>query len=673
MSKFVPIYSGDDFRYAFQYKGGSVALLPRITSVSLFIKSVVFHFLYWNARLPAIIFEMLMPMIKQSWFEILNGLAFVTVGLMINVLALGKRTLVRPLYIGLTFSIMMVSLAEIGQATLWHSGTANYLWVAPIYLLFLLPYVYNINPKYPVLRFFYIIVFGVLAGTSNEIAGPQVIIVAFLLTFFDNRNFEADWKWIGIITAGVSAFISIFRDGMSGENSSAYGTKSFQIGTILSGVSKYSGILILANLFLILLLIFYRKEMQSEYLPYNISRRLFVGIAFFIAGVAGIAALMVSPVVKSSLFFSANILFIVALLNLLLGYEELRKKHILTKLFPLVAILILILVEIPKYQKYVSALQEANNIVYTGVKAVNSERKDGQTVAKVPGLDSLSWDLNSPFSGGYVQWNPKGYHNLWYAKYHGMKSAIEDNSIPIQGSPVTSNPIVVAIDVVYNTYVAPPANKLSKWWYGAKGFEEKAYAAENKSTSKKIENNKSATKPETTTGICTTKVEFYNDRTGKLVGSQKITAWPKTNYDIRNLYPQGYTQDAANPQSYKFTNVKNQTFPLWVHPNTQNYTVQYNVGDTIISTQAVSGLVGDEIMVKMPYGYKVVKNKQLTQKVPVAVFTQNVVINIEQKPFWQRLPEFWALYLILLGFVAFLGLDKWIVASQNSKVKKESV
>ncbi|AYG01083.1 DUF6056 family protein [Lactococcus allomyrinae] len=680
LSKYVPVYSTDDVRFAFLYKGGNPWKLPRITNLSQFAYSVVFQFLFWNARLSAIAIETFFTVaIKQSTFAILNGLVYVLMGIVINVLVFGKKVLIRPQYMALTFLLLWVVIPNFGMDALWHSGTANYLWVTPLYLVFLIPYVFNHQTKFPALRFGFIIIMGILAGTANEIASSQTVIAVFLLSFFDNKHFENDWKWIGLITLGMADFISIFRDVTAGgEMSGAYGTKSFQIGMLISETVHTSGLLILACLFLIIILVINRKKMVDSTLPYQIHRRLFVGLVFFIAAFARVGALIISPLIEARIFWSNNIFFLISFLNLFFGYVELRKNHFITRSYPILISLVLVFINIPSYEKFFANVRIGDNIIYTCNRIFAQARKEGKNEAVATGMPGTSTlGADTPFGAGYLIWyTPKGVNapmSIWQERYYGVKKITLGYIGPIEVNPLLPDKTVIAVETLYNTYVAPTANKLSKWWYGDKGFEEKAYAAENRSTSKRLENNKSTTKTETTTGICTTTVEFYSDRTGKLVGSQKITAWPKTNYDIRNLYPQGYTQDVANPQSYKFTNVKNQTFPLWVHPTTQNYTVQYNVGDTIISTQEVSGLVGDKITVKMPYGYKAVKNKQLTQKVPVTGFAQNVVINIVQKPFWQRLPEFWALYLILIGFIAFLGLDKWLVVLQNSKTKKESV
>lgn len=658
LSKFVPIYSGDDFRYRYVYRGGIPASMPPISHISEFIKSVVFHFLWWNARLPAIIFEMGIAMLKQVTFNVLDSLVYLLLGVMINLTVLGKKVLLCPQYLALTYLLMWFVLPGFGQTVLWHTGAANYLWVAPIYLLFLIPYIYNHQPKYPALRFLFIVITGILAGTSNEISGPQIVIAAFLLSFFDNKDFEADWKWVGVITAGISAFMSIYRDSVGGESSGAYGTKTFQLANIFGGMIQYSGVLILLNLFLILLLLIYRKRMVDEWLPYQIHRCLFLGMIFFITGMSGIGALLISPTIMPRLFFSDNIFFLIAFLNLFMGYLELRKNHLIIRSYPYVIIIILILVSIPSYENEFNEIQKEGNIIYTGAQLGLKAHDEGKKEVKIPGLPDLMGN-NSPFGGGYVGWWTKiDYNNLWYERHYGIKKVTLGYTGPIQTAPIVPEKFVVGVTFFYDAYIKPVTTKLSEKWYGAQ---------ESVPISQEI-NHKPEVIASKMSPIRAGEKELiieYIDSYNQLVGKQQILSYPKINYDLSWISLSGYSLDSETPKMYHFTNKKKQVLKVHVNPIEQNFTIQYRVAKKEISEYAQTALTNTQIKISVPYGYQAKNSLQLSQLITAKGFSGKIVINLVKKPLLQRMATFWQLYVLLFGIFIFYFLDQIVVRLQK--------
>lgn len=670
LSKYVPIYSGDDLRYGYVYHGGSPASMPRITTLSQFIKSVVFHFLWWNARFPAIVGEMIAPMLKQTTFSIITSVFYLLTGLMINLTALGRKVLIRPHLLALTYLMMWLLIPGFGMAVLWHSGAPNYLWIVPIYLLFLLPYIYNSKPKYPAFRFFFVVIMGILAGTSNELAGPQVIIVAFLLSFFDNKNFEADWKWVGLITASVAAFIAIFRDMIGGESAGAYGTGKVSLGEISQNTLHFLGLIILIDILLVAFLIVYRKVQTDEMLPFKIHRHLFIGVVFMIGGFAGIGALVISPVIKGTTMFSDYIFFMVAFVNLVQAVLEIRHRQLVYHLFLGFVALGLIFIAFPKYETYLSTVQKQSNLVYTGTQLGLQAQKDKEKNKElaIPDLGYLADD--SPFAGGYVGWYSKtNFMNIWYERKYGVKKVTLGYKGEILANPVTPDLFVVAVEGVYNTYLNPTMQKIANWWYALESGATRVSAETKKRTTtpkvKSVVDNQVNTNPAMRELI----IYFYNPQ-GENVGKQQILSYPGTNFDISWLRVTGYHLGASAPRRYKFTSAKEQTLSIRVYPNRQTFTIQYNLGEKALSSELVEGFTGEKIPAHLPYGYKAARAKALSQKIPATQSSEALVIQVVQKPFWQRLPEFWPFYLILFVFGVFLALDRTVLVLEKSKEGK---
>ncbi|GEL13978.1 hypothetical protein FC15_GL000693 [Lapidilactobacillus concavus DSM 17758] len=97
----------------------------------------------WNARLTSIIFEIAAMQVPKTVFNLINTMAYLLVGLEINLLATGKHALRQPLQLLLTYLLMWFFLSGFDSTVLWVSGAANYLWPTVIILAFFMPYRFN--------------------------------------------------------------------------------------------------------------------------------------------------------------------------------------------------------------------------------------------------------------------------------------------------------------------------------------------------------------------------------------------------------------------------------------------------------------------------------------------------------------------------------------------------
>ncbi|MFK4947129.1 DUF6056 family protein [Lactococcus formosensis subsp. formosensis] len=134
-------YTGDDFLYHFIYTGAWPSEhLSEYHNIGDYISAVYTH-------MTSIIFEILAMQLPKGIFNILNAGIYVLVGLLLNVVISGKKVLLKPLHLALTFLLMWFFIPGMGSTVLWVSGAANYLWATVIILLFLLPYRFNVSTK----------------------------------------------------------------------------------------------------------------------------------------------------------------------------------------------------------------------------------------------------------------------------------------------------------------------------------------------------------------------------------------------------------------------------------------------------------------------------------------------------------------------------------------------
>ena len=113
-------YAGDDFLYHGE-------CISAIHNVFEWIQSVINQTQMWNGRFIAQGLVQLFMQFPKEIFNIANPIAFIAVGLLINLLVRRKIREVNPIYLLLTYCTMFYFLPDFGRAVLWLSGSFNYL------------------------------------------------------------------------------------------------------------------------------------------------------------------------------------------------------------------------------------------------------------------------------------------------------------------------------------------------------------------------------------------------------------------------------------------------------------------------------------------------------------------------------------------------------------------
>lgn len=369
-------YSGDDYLYHFFFQGEMPgAHLRGIHNPWDLFQSLQNHTRLFNGRFVAHAGVMTAMQFPKSVYNIANAVVFVVVGWLINVHVFGKKR-IRVSFLALTFVLMWFALPDYGTTILWLSGGFNYLWVAMVYLTFLLPYRFNFKAKHPKLMTIGMGVLGFLAGATNENTAPLTLFIALALTIFDWQDSQLAWKWVGGLFGALGFYVMV----RSGSQQIAVRGKQFQLGNLLHQTLQYSGLWI-ALAFGLILYLYWQHHTYGHQLLWRKNRVLLAALLYAIGAVLGIAALVVSPQILSRVFFGPNLYLIIALLLALRDHALLRRGTWLAKLLPGLVAVALGFMAIPSFDAAVQSNYQSFRIFKTGDAICRQAAKKGLTHA----------------------------------------------------------------------------------------------------------------------------------------------------------------------------------------------------------------------------------------------------------------------------------------------------
>lgn len=695
-------YSADDYLYHFFFQGEwPTKHLRGIHNLLDLIQSIQIHTRINNGRFVAHTGVQLFMQFPKSVYNIANSIVYILVGLLINVHVFGKFKNFRVSYLALTFALMWVCLPDFGTSILWLSGGFNYLWVALVYLTFLLPYRFNYHAKHPRLMFIGMLVLGFLAGGTNENTAPLTLFVAFAFTVFDWKNSQLAWKWAGGI-AGAESFSILV---ISGLNQVAVRGDQYDIASLITDTFKYSGTLILI-LVLLAVYLYGQHHAYDHTLNWHDQRNYLAGVLYGIGGFLGIVALIVSPQILSRVFFGPNIYFIIALLNLLSDHAKLRQSFWLPRLLPIIATIIIGFISIPIYDNAVKSNYTSFTYWKAGDTIARYNHKHGIMHAKVPGMPPVTDDHNMYLSSTYVSpGNPnKQWFNVWMARYYGLKSITVDNTIPpakvkINRQSITwktyqwltrfhsqvlkighAVPVHAAttMKTAYLRYIDETGKQVGTEpisGYVGSTFDISHASVNGYTTLAK--NPQSYTFTTAANQTITIKVKraakqthakliYRIKKNNKIVGTESISGKAGQTINISKASIAGYTTEKGAPNSYRFTNRTTSKITIWVKPSLQGVTINYLQKQKLVKQVFVQVKTGADFKLAAPLGYRMKSDQPTTVVMPVAGI-QTLKIQVYKRSLWQRLILNPTSRWLIIGGILFVIWDSLIAYYQNKK------
>ena len=693
-------YSADDYLYHFFFQGEwPTQHLRGIHNPLDLIQSIQNHTRLNNGRFVAHTGVQLFMQFPKSVYNIANSVVYVLVGLLINIHVFGRLKKLRVSYLALTFALMWICLPDFGTSILWLSGGFNYLWVALIYLGFLLPYRFNYHAKHPRLMFIGMLILGFLAGGTNENTAPLTLFVAFAFTIFDWKNSQLGWKWAGGLSGAVSFIVLV----ISGMNQVAVRGDQFDIASLIRGTLKYSGTLLLV-LILLASYLYIQHHAYGRDFKWHEQRSYFAGVIYAVGGFLGIVALVVSPQILSRVFFGPNIYFIIALLSLLYDHAKLRQNYWLPRILPVIATIIIAFISIPIYDNAVKTNYQSFTYWKAGDTIARTDYKHNIMHAKVPGMPPVTDDHNMYLSSTYVSPGKpnKQWFNVWMARYYGLKSVTIDNTlspakVPINRKSITwrtyqwlnhfhsqvlktfqskSVHAATTMKTAYLRYVDESGKQVgtepisgnvgstfnishaSVGGYTTATNNPQSYTFTN-ATNQSITIHVKKTPKQTSA-----KLVYRIKKTNKIVGTEPISGKVGQAFDLSNASTAGYTTTKEAPDSYTFTNQTNADVNMWVRPSLQGVTINYLQGHKQIKQVFVQVKTGDTFKIAAPLGYRLQKNQARTLTMPAAGFGI-LKIQVHKRSFWQRIILNPVSRWLIIGGIIFVVWDSFIAWRQS--------
>ncbi|KRK33186.1 DUF3329 domain-containing protein [Loigolactobacillus bifermentans] len=688
-------YSADDYLYHFFFTGEWPARhLRGIHNLFDLIQSIQNHTRINNGRFVAHTGVQLFMQWPKSVYNIANSIVFLLVGILINLHLFGRLSRLRVGYLMLTFMLMWVCLPDYGTSILWLSGGFNYLWVALIYLSFLLPYRFNYQAQHPRIMFVGMLLLGFLAGGTNENTAPLTLFIALGFTICDWKQGQLAWKWAGGI-AGAESWIVLV---ISGSQQVAKRGSQFQIQKLLTATWQYSGLLLL----LVLGVAFYLYWQHHGYgraFTWRDQRLYLAGCLYGVGAILGIISLIVSPQILSRVFFGPSLYLITALLLLLADYARLRRQAWLPTLIPYIVAAVLAFMSIPTYVAAVNSNFQSYQYWRTGDVRCRQAKQAGQTSASVPGQPPVFNDHNMYLSSTYVAGGQpdKQWFNVWMARYYGLKTVRLNNRVSL-------------VKVTHDSVAWQVTQRLNRFYRAVTHQTTAVQAAEMRTAylryvdqmgkqvgQEPISGNVGSTfdiqhasvsgyrtatnNPKTYTFTAATSqtltihvIRAPQMRTATLlyqvrgthqqVGSEAISGLTGSTFNIRHAGVTGYTTTEKAPQTYRFTSQMKQNVVIPVTPTLQGTTITYLNGKRKVLQDFVHTRTGQQLTLTAPLGYQLAKGQAHSLTMP-AKGLPHLTVQVRHLSFWPRLRALPHLPILVLGLLLFIVCDQGLAYYQS--------
>lgn len=331
LNRLFPIYI-DDWDYSFVYYTNDW-----LNSIFDVIPSMKTHYTMWGGRLVVHTILQEMLLFGSPWNDLLNSLMFAGYILLIYFIA-NKGKTIRPSLIFVIFFLTWFFQADMGESTLWLTGSANYLWGTSIILAFLYPYYsYYINNFYTptthdmyevkdgklrcVLFFF----FGLIAGWTNEnmVVALGFMIVVFLFIVWKTKHKIAKWTIWGLAGMCLGALLMLIAPGNFKRLKIEYGIRGIEgkpgidyylenLQTLFDGIIHYLLIPFIIYIVLIGIYLFLGKQENKR-------ERLVTSFIFLAGFFVATFAMVASPVFPPRAWFGVITLAVIAIVVIYAG------------------------------------------------------------------------------------------------------------------------------------------------------------------------------------------------------------------------------------------------------------------------------------------------------------------------------------------------------------------
>ncbi len=365
--------AADDYSYSFIF-----GTTDRVTSIADIFKSQVTHYMTWGGRSIVHFIAQVMLMISKTYINILNTAVFLIFVFLIYLNCnYGKKTNLL-LFLGI-FLLVWFGVPAFGQAFLWVTGSANYMYGITIVLAFLLMYKIRLVGKkeynHKNLLLIPAFIFGVLAGWTNENTAAAAIVIVFLyLIQFKRSNIKINRVDIIAFIGLIIGFVIMIAAPGNYVRAEEFKEQIPFIITIINRIVDYS--LLACEIVLPLVVIYFITAIVSRYQ----NNKLTTSVIFFIGTLAAIYSMILSPDFPYRAWTGVIVYIIIAIGTV---YAEFDENNSLVKNMSYMLLTIFIVIALKDYWY---AFRESSRVNYEWnqrIEYIESEKGKGNLELEV--------------------------------------------------------------------------------------------------------------------------------------------------------------------------------------------------------------------------------------------------------------------------------------------------
>lgn len=418
-------YTADEYNYSLI----SGTIDQRVESIIDILNSQWNLFFTWTGRNPVHFVLQFLLWLGKDIFNIINALMFIALIFIVLLFTrLTKFDKKEDLFsILLILFLVWFGVPAFGETIIWEAGAINYLWVAVVSLLFLLPYRYLLENK-QLLKddrrsLIMMVILGLIAGWSQE--NQAIVNVVFLISlsiyFWFVAKIRNYPKWYigGLISLIVGAGFLFIAPGNYNRSTSLDNKltikemfQNFSYGLKLVIIEQRYLLAILGLIAItFLLLVLFRDNLIK-----NKKTELLAAIFLLLGGLASILAMFVSPAFPPRSSFASAITFIITI-TILLNNKTiwlLNKKLLNIPIF-LMSLFLLNSITFNYHQYY-----QLNKEHQQRIELIKTQVEKGNLNVKIPFYQDVKFNIH--MFGWDITPDKSHYYNTIMTRYFGLNS-----------------------------------------------------------------------------------------------------------------------------------------------------------------------------------------------------------------------------------------------------------
>ena len=420
----------DDFTYHYIYESRMPTAASRLVTnpIDIFV-SMANHWKLWGGRVTIHFLLQLALLLGHNFFNILNSVMFILLGILIYFHVRGDNKHNTPLLITI-YAAIFLFVPQPGLTILWKSGSANYLWSSVFLLVMTLIYKRHYdnekNIKDNIKNWILIFLYGLFIGCMNENTGCALLVTIILFDILYKFKYHKIPKWSHFAFVGIliSYTFSLLSPGNNIRTETMYSFNKMNLFEKTISLTRLTEqiigpIIIVAILSTII--VFNKKKKFREYINEYGLQAIYYIFAFI-----SIYSLVLSPAhYGRCLMFAFIFLIIIIGLNIdKLSHSKYKFQTKKTVIFLMIAL------SFRTFKIYNEAFEDIMNTKITidnDISYLKSQKKQGIKDIVITSIPTEQTKYNAITESEFLSADSRDWNNQWIAKYYGVKSIVRNN------------------------------------------------------------------------------------------------------------------------------------------------------------------------------------------------------------------------------------------------------